>query len=184
MADKLTPKQEAFVLAYLETGNASEAYRQCYDVSPDTKPNTVEKRACELLKNGKVAGRIAALQGKAEQRAVLDKAWVLERLMKNARIALGEEKIKLAVKPKGLDAAIELEVSDRDTAGANRALELLGKQIGMFVDRSEVGKPGDFDDMSDDDLRKFITGRTPEESAREERTAASRGGRKARSLPN
>ena len=31
MADKLTPKQEAFVLAYIETGNASEAYRRAYN---------------------------------------------------------------------------------------------------------------------------------------------------------
>ncbi|SQE31532.1 Terminase small subunit [Mannheimia haemolytica] len=28
---ELTPKQEAFCLAYIETGNASEAYRQAYE---------------------------------------------------------------------------------------------------------------------------------------------------------
>jgi len=58
----LTPKQEAFACAYVETGNASEAYRRAYDVAPDCKPNTDEKRACELLKNGKVTGRVEALQ--------------------------------------------------------------------------------------------------------------------------
>jgi phage terminase small subunit len=31
MTDKLTPKQERFVQAYIETGNATEAYRQAYD---------------------------------------------------------------------------------------------------------------------------------------------------------
>ena len=36
----LTPKQEAFACAYVETGNASEAYRRAYDVAPDCKPNT------------------------------------------------------------------------------------------------------------------------------------------------
>ena len=41
MAKKLTPKQESFCLAYIETGNASEAYRQAYDVGPKTKPETV-----------------------------------------------------------------------------------------------------------------------------------------------
>ena len=31
----LTPKQDAFACAYVETGNASEAYRRAYDVAPD-----------------------------------------------------------------------------------------------------------------------------------------------------
>ena len=30
---RLTPKQEAFCRAYVETGNASEAYRQAYPTS-------------------------------------------------------------------------------------------------------------------------------------------------------
>lgn len=64
----LTPKQEAFAYAYIETGNASEAYRRSYNVSPNAKPNTVEKRACELLKNGKVAGRVAQLKAELKER--------------------------------------------------------------------------------------------------------------------
>ena len=32
-AHKLTPKQEAFARAYIETSNASEAYRQSYSAS-------------------------------------------------------------------------------------------------------------------------------------------------------
>ena len=42
MADnKLTPKQEAFILAYLETGNASEAYRRAYNDEPrDRQPRS------------------------------------------------------------------------------------------------------------------------------------------------
>ncbi|TIS17849.1 MAG: hypothetical protein E5X10_01890, partial [Mesorhizobium sp.] len=33
--DELTQKQEAFCLAYVETGNASEAYRRSCDVGED-----------------------------------------------------------------------------------------------------------------------------------------------------
>ena len=36
----LTPKQENFCLAYLETGNASEAYRRAYDVA-NMKPESI-----------------------------------------------------------------------------------------------------------------------------------------------
>lgn len=57
---KLTPKQEAFARAYVETSNASEAYRRCYKAN--TKPEVVWVKACELLKNGKVAVRVAELK--------------------------------------------------------------------------------------------------------------------------
>lgn len=45
---------------------------------------------------------------------------------------------------------------------ANRALELLGKERGMFIDRKEVGGPGDFAAMSDADLDSFINRETQE----------------------
>jgi phage terminase small subunit len=45
---RLTEKQERFVRAYVELGNASEAYRRSYSVGAmDTR--TAQKRAQELL---------------------------------------------------------------------------------------------------------------------------------------
>lgn len=58
---ELTPKQESFCQKYIETGNASEAYRLSYDAE-NMKPETVWVKACELLKNGKVAARVEQLQ--------------------------------------------------------------------------------------------------------------------------
>lgn len=57
----LTPKQEAFCLAYIETGNASEAYRRSYDVSK-MKPASINRKAKELMDNGRIAARISELQ--------------------------------------------------------------------------------------------------------------------------
>jgi hypothetical protein len=39
---------------------------------------------------------------------------------------------------------------------ANRALELLGKQRGMFIDRHEVGQPNEFANWTDEELEAFI----------------------------
>jgi len=58
---KLTVKQEAFCLAYIETGNASEAYRRSYDVQ-DMKPVSINRKAKELIDNGKITARVAELQ--------------------------------------------------------------------------------------------------------------------------
>lgn len=57
----MTIKQENFCLAYIETGNASEAYRRAYNAGK-MKDVTTAKRASELLANGDVAGRIAELR--------------------------------------------------------------------------------------------------------------------------
>ena len=67
MTRSLTPKQERFALLYIELGNASEAYRQSYD-APRMKPTTVNRKAKELLDNGKIAARIEGLQAAARKR--------------------------------------------------------------------------------------------------------------------
>ena len=43
---------------------------------------------------------------------------------------------------------------------ANKALELLGKEPGMFIDRKEVGGPNEFERMNDEDLTAFIEEQT------------------------
>lgn len=63
----LTPKQEAFALAYVETGNASEAYRRAYDPKRMT-PEAVAVEASKLLKHPKVALRVAELQAEHAER--------------------------------------------------------------------------------------------------------------------
>ena len=57
----LTLKQEGFCLSYVETGNASEAYRRNYNAA-NMKPETVVVKASELLKNGKVAVMVGQLK--------------------------------------------------------------------------------------------------------------------------
>lgn len=63
----LTPKQEAFALAYVETGNASEAYRRAYSAEK-MKPAVIAVKASELLAHGNVSVRVKELQAKAVER--------------------------------------------------------------------------------------------------------------------
>ena len=64
---KLTPKQEAFVRAYIETSNASEAYRRAYD-SSKMKPESVNESASRLLADVKITARLAELREPIMQR--------------------------------------------------------------------------------------------------------------------
>ena len=62
---KETPKKAKFARLWLELGNASEAYRQSYDVSADTKPETIWDSASKLLQDPWVAQRIMELEKEA-----------------------------------------------------------------------------------------------------------------------
>lgn len=66
----LTQKQETFCLAYIETGNASEAYRRAYNTGK-MKSETITKRASELLADGDVAGRLEDLRAPVREKAQL-----------------------------------------------------------------------------------------------------------------
>ena len=68
MTDKLTPKQEAFAMAYVECGNASNAYRMAYDVNENTTDNTISVEASKLRNNPKITLRILELQEFAQER--------------------------------------------------------------------------------------------------------------------
>lgn len=82
-ADGLTDKQAAFCRAFVEAGgNASQAYRETYNASR-MKPETIKKRASELLTNRAISGTIAELQAKAQAIAAeqheINLEWLIER---------------------------------------------------------------------------------------------------------
>ncbi|KAA1286955.1 terminase small subunit [Alcaligenes faecalis] len=86
----LTPKQEAFALAYVETGNASEAYRRTYN-AVKMKPETVNRTAKGLLDNRKIAARVAELQAEHVERHKLTVDDLLAELEQARQAALTAE---------------------------------------------------------------------------------------------
>lgn len=73
---KLTLKQETFVLAYLETGNASEAYRRAFNTQ-NMLPTTINNRAYVLLRDDKIRARVETAREQSFNRATIDRAGVL-----------------------------------------------------------------------------------------------------------
>ncbi len=167
-------RHERFVHALLEGKNQGEAYIESGYTAKSLA--VASAGATRLLKDAKILNRLNELRKTACFQVVLDRAWVLERLMRNARIAMGEESVKLKLKDNASDTAVELDVSDRNGNVANKALELLGKtpELAMFVERVEHGGVGDFDGLTDDQLRQFITHGTYSEGDSEEETPAAR----------
>ncbi|WP_314366449.1 terminase small subunit [Neisseria cinerea] len=63
----MTPKQEHFARLYVETGNASEAYRQAYNAE-NMKPETVTNEAYKLLQSPDISAMVDDLKAEARQR--------------------------------------------------------------------------------------------------------------------
>ena len=86
----LTPKQENFCLAYLETGNASEAYRRAYDAE-NMNAQTVYKRASELLDNGEITARLEVLRAPIIAKAQITVEDLLAELEEARKLAMSIE---------------------------------------------------------------------------------------------
>ncbi len=92
----LTAKREAFCLAYVETGKGAEAYRRAYSAE-NMKPETIHKRASELLANGEVSGRVAELQAMAVERSLVTVQSLTDELEEARALALKEAQPSAAV---------------------------------------------------------------------------------------
>ena len=64
---KLTPKQRKFAEEYVNTGNASEAYRRAYDVGPDTKIETIKVNSSKMLTDTNIILTINELKTKVAE---------------------------------------------------------------------------------------------------------------------
>lgn len=86
----LTPKQEAFCLAYLKTGNASEAYRLSYNAE-NMNAQTVYKRASELLDKGEITARLEVLRAPIIAKAQITVEDLLAELEEARTLAMSIE---------------------------------------------------------------------------------------------
>src|SRR5277367_7180129 len=81
----------------------------------------------------------------AIERTAIDKEWVIERLRENVERAMQARPVlDRAGNPTGSYVY--------NGAAANRALELLGKELGMFVEKRENKVVDEFDSMTDEQV--------------------------------
>lgn len=130
---ELTAKQEMFCINYIETGNASEAYRRSYDAG-GMNENSINRKAKELMDNVKITARLSEIRKPVIEKAQLTLEEHLSDLKRLRDLAEREGKYGPAV-----------------TAEMAR-----GKASGFYIDRVEKGGVGDFERMSNDELDKQL----------------------------
>lgn len=171
---KLTEKQKRFADEYLIDLNATRAYKAAYPAVK--KEDTAASAAARMLRNVKVKAYIDdKIQQRAERTEVTQDMVVKEL----AKIAFANIKDFVAVEVVENDRIVKVKPTSQISAdkvgaiagikqGANgievklndkmKALELLGRHLGMFADKLELsGKVNNpFAGLSTDELKRLI----------------------------
>jgi len=82
MSNKLTPKQNKFAEEYVNTGNASEAYRRAYDVAKTTSNEVIAVEGSRLLTDPNVSLRVQELKTKEAEAFQITRKEVAEGYFK------------------------------------------------------------------------------------------------------
>lgn len=157
----LTPKQEAFATGIASGLSQADAYRSAYPRSVNWSGKSIWEKSSVLAGDVKVQSRVAELGAKA---AAANEVTVERIVRELSLIAFGNKRAVMAWGPDGVklkdsegltddEAAQVLEVKETTSATGGslslkthdkvKALELLGRHVGMFIDKTEVtGKNG------------------------------------------
>ena len=136
----LTDKQQLFADYYLANNcNGKRAYIKVYGSKTE---RYAETQASRLMRNVKVAAYIEQRQAEIREKTTVTQEYVVEKLKKVAERCMQEQPVmKFDYQTKEMVQATDENgegIYQFDSAGANKALELLGKTIGIYKDKKEL----------------------------------------------
>lgn len=174
----LTAKQKIFADEYLIDLNATRAYKVAYPKIK--KDETARANSSRMLTNANVASYIEKRMKDREKRTEITQDMVLKEL---AKIGFADVTDFVTIEDKGVYKAVQVKTTDEmpgDKLGAiagikegangieiklndkGKALELIGRHLGMFKDKLEVSGEvktnNPYENLTTEELRKLIHG--------------------------
>lgn len=131
-----------------------------YSYNPANATRTCQRR--EIVERvAEIKAERAALEARtrvvAAEEAGVDRAWIIRHLKINVLGAMRGDPMRDRTGKLMKDPETGAQLYTKpDRQAANKGLELLGRSEGIFVDRTEVGGPGDFSRLADDELDAAI----------------------------
>ena len=119
----VTEQQEKFCRVFVETGNASEAYRQAYNAK-NMGSNTIAVKASNLLDKDNITVRLQQLREVHQKRHAITVDTLLEKLNKVYTVALGAETPQSS-------AAVQAVMGQAKLLGLDKQLIELSGEVGI-----------------------------------------------------
>lgn len=127
----MTNKQELFCQEYIVDYNGTQAA-----IRAGYKPDSARKQASRLLTNEDILARVRELQQEQIRWLALTQDYVLQQLVDTYRCCRAPAPVMIYDPDSG--SMVESGTYQFDSKGALRALELLGKHLGMYQDKLQV----------------------------------------------
>jgi phage terminase small subunit len=130
---KLTPKQKAFAREYVKEGNGTQAA-----IKAGYSKNTAQEIAYENLRKPQIKEVIEAKQAVLAEKAQVSAEFVINNFLE---ILNFNKQVEEFTQGDGENVRVKKKMIDAQAA--LKASELLGKHLGLFVDKLQVtGKDG------------------------------------------
>ena len=139
---KLRERQKRFVEEYLVDLNATQAA-----IRAGYSEQTAYSIGQRLLKKVEVQEAIQQAQNKRSERTQITQDEVIHRLIENVDISMGKKATVITIPSKSENGKVvgnDVAQFVYEPSAANKALELLGKHLGIFKDGVDItsgGKP-------------------------------------------
>ena len=133
----LNKNEEKYVFGLIAGKTQRQAYLAAFPNSQKWKPETVDSKACALFNTDKVQERYNDIRNRlakeAENEAIVTAKDILRDLVEVKEICMAHKKAPVAIGGMIFDKKVF------NASGANKALELLGRHLGMFEKRESDG---------------------------------------------
>lgn len=133
-SNNLSDNQQTFADYYLANGcNATKAYM---DVYPKASTSTAQVNACKMLKRKNVHDYIVKRQHELQEKTQVTQEYCIMNLKEVVERSLQHKPVMEFNRESGkLEPTGEYQY---DSYGVNKALELLGKTLGIYIDKTDT----------------------------------------------
>jgi hypothetical protein len=114
---RITPKMRQFASLVAQGNSPRDAYRKAYAVRTDTAESTVIASANKLMKDSRISGLMEPIWESIKQNVIDDAIATRRHVLEQLHAHASDTNVR--------------------TGDRLKALELMGKAIGMFVDKTE-----------------------------------------------
>lgn len=143
---KLSPRQREFILNYMANGhNATRAA-----IKAGYAPGSADVAGWSLVHQNQIVSKeIERLTELATKKSGISATYILSSL-KDVADACKAKKVEKDADGNPVERGVV------DSSGANRALELLGKNLKLWVDTLDISRRSELDGIPDEELLKIV----------------------------